>query len=954
MISLALVMAKPDSLLFEVTMSGAQEEDFEIPIYATLTGEDVSYRQQIGPDTRYLTFEGLTPATEYTIRIFNAEKVFVERSYCTAEEGESKGSISADVSGAHATVQVYDMVLKAGQYYTVVATDEDGNNLFSKDSTDLSARYSFSVPEEKSLFFTLSIDGQVCAVASYGFVIEEAEAEEEKPQEPEYDFSNGVWSWSEDHSSASIAFEEKNGGEPLVVSASVASSVTLEPTCEEKGSTLFTASASYEELSFSDEQEAEIEALGHNFGAFTEEVPATCEEAGTGAYCQCSVCGKYFNSSNSETTLDALVLPALGHEYDFAAFVWDGFVAKAQYTCAHDPSHTEYYDATMTNEVTLEPVCEATGIRTYTATFGIHSETKEEVLEALGHEYGEPVFEWTELDEGYSAMLVYICEHDESHRIEVEAEVGHEETPATCTEDAYITYSAFVIYHDEEHGDEKVVTEEESALGHEYGNLIAKNAGCNGLAAHYECSVCHKFFDEDKNETTEEALKLDMASVTVGDETTVYKNFADALSAWVDGSTLTLLNDVIVTDTISVSGGVAKTLDLNGNTITLNSTANEQRVIDVNGNTTVFTLQDSSGNNAGKLTGVSPASDDGWSGALYINSGATVNMYGGTIAGNKTTNGAGVWIDGRGHAGNAVFNMYGGVITGNTATNGGGVYVGCQLNETAGTAQFNLYGGTVSGNNATNGKDVIVDKGVLTIKGAPTIGGVYLLSGKKIAVAGALSNTTPISVTMQTIGVFTTGWYTYMGNTDPSNYFTSPEEYSFRLTEGEAELYEETGGDSPDISLEEGAIYINPNGYARSESDLSSNPTEFTSSADSPYLIKDQEVSGCDNIIQVIQTDSSLATANIYIKLSNVSLSARSWASLFRIEATNTINITLIIEGNVTFSGGSGQQIFSSQGYGGATVNIIIDQTKAGGTFNAEVTDGLTHAETGTINVSYK
>ena len=52
-------MAKPDSLLFEVTMSGAQEEDFEIPIYATLTGEDVSYRQQIGPDTRYLTFEGL-------------------------------------------------------------------------------------------------------------------------------------------------------------------------------------------------------------------------------------------------------------------------------------------------------------------------------------------------------------------------------------------------------------------------------------------------------------------------------------------------------------------------------------------------------------------------------------------------------------------------------------------------------------------------------------------------------------------------------------------------------------------------------------------------------------------------------------------------------------------------------------------------------------------------------
>ena len=134
-----------------------------------------------------------------------------------------------------------------------------------------------------------------------------------------------------------------------------------------------------------------------------------------------------------------------------------------------------------------------------------------------------------------------------------------------------------------------------------------------------------------------------------------------------------------------------------------------------------------------------------------------------------------------------------------------------------------------------------------------------------------------------------------------------------------------------------------------------SNPTAFISSATNPYLIKDQTVSGCDNIIQIYQNNSSLSTANIYIKLSNVSLSAQSWASLFLIKnARNTVNITLIIEGNVTFSGGSGQQIFSSQGYNSPTVNIIIDETTAGGTFNAEVTDGLTHAETGTINVSYK
>ena len=153
------------------------------------------------------------------------------------------------------------------------------------------------------------------------------------------------------------------------------------------------------------------------------------------------------------------------------------------------------------------------------------------------------------------------------------------------------------------------------------------------------------------------------------------------------------------------------------------------------------------------------------------------------------------------------------------------------------------------------------------------------------------------------------------------------------------------------ISIEDGNIFINQTGYARSEYDLDSNPTPFVSSAENPYLIQDQSVDGVDNIIQVYQTDSNLAESNIYIKLSNVSLSAKSWASLFRIYARNTVNIYLLIEGNVTFSGGSGQQIFSSQGSNSPTVNIIIDQTTFGGTFTANVTSGLTYAESGTIEV---
>ncbi len=155
-----------------------------------------------------------------------------------------------------------------------------------------------------------------------------------------------------------------------------------------------------------------------------------------------------------------------------------------------------------------------------------------------------------------------------------------------------------------------------------------------------------------------------------------------------------------------------------------------------------------------------------------------------------------------------------------------------------------------------------------------------------------------------------------------------------------------------EISLNEGQIYISANGYARRESGLS-NPTEFVSSADNPYLIQNQEIYGCDNIINVYQTNQNIGTADIYIKLKDITIEAGAWCSLFRIVAMNTLNIHLIIEGNVSFVGGNGQQVFSSQGGNSPTVTIIIDQTSAGGTFNVETPDGLTYAQSGTINVRY-
>ncbi|MBQ9369530.1 MAG: InlB B-repeat-containing protein [Clostridia bacterium] len=257
--------------------------------------------------------------------------------------------------------------------------------------------------------------------------------------------------------------------------------------------------------------------------------------------------------------------------------------------------------------------------------------------------------------------------------------------------------------------------------------------------AYYTCSVCH--YENATRKSAYEAQQqppvIYVASVTKGDVTTEYTSFGEALNAWTADSTLTLLNDV-TSDRINVTGGVTKTLDLNGKTITLVATnVNEQRVLCITGAGTTLNLIDSSGTNAGRLTGVNPTNDDGWSGAIYINSGSTVNMYGGTVTGNSTIRGAGVWIDGRGHAGNATFNMYGGLITGNTSIKpegtleagysiggGGGVYVGAFLGTaTSGEGQFNMYGGTITGNAGTNGDNVYVDYGVMNMVGGTIDGG---------------------------------------------------------------------------------------------------------------------------------------------------------------------------------------------------------------------------------------
>ena len=110
----------------------------------------------------------------------------------------------------------------------------------------------------------------------------------------------------------------------------------------------------------------------------------------------------------------------------------------------------------------------------------------------------------------------YLAGADVTVTIEISHNLGTliEETPATCIADgmkAHYYCSDCGKYFDESKKETTEAALTIPATGvHTFGTLIDETpATCiaGGMKAHYKCTVCGKYFDADKNETTEEALK---------------------------------------------------------------------------------------------------------------------------------------------------------------------------------------------------------------------------------------------------------------------------------------------------------------------------------------------------------------------------------------------------------------------------------------------------------------
>ena len=94
------------------------------------------------------------------------------------------------------------------------------------------------------------------------------------------------------------------------------------------------------------------------------------------------------------------------------------------------------------------------------------------------------------------------------------------EKPKTCTTDGNKEHYKCNVCGDmfAEAGAVNQLTEEQVKIpaGHEYGDLVPKQEPTctqTGMQAHYYCSDCGKYFDADKNETTEAALTIPATGV---------------------------------------------------------------------------------------------------------------------------------------------------------------------------------------------------------------------------------------------------------------------------------------------------------------------------------------------------------------------------------------------------------------------------------------------------------
>ena len=334
------------------------------------------------------------------------------------------------------------------------------------------------------------------------------------------------FTWADDYSSATATFVCTNDSEHTTTVDCVVSDETTDATCTKEGSATYTATVTFEGKEFSDEKTEEIDALGHDYQAkfswgktdsgermaqatltcircndkhqevcevTSETTEPTCTEKGKTVYtATCEFNGKEYSSDPVEEEI-----AATGHKYDLKKapeFTWadDYSSATATFVCTDDSEHTTTVDCVV-SEKTEGCTCTEAGTTTYTATVTFEGtdfkDAKEAKAPALGHEYSEPEFKWSDNEDGEKVAYAYFtCSRCEDEQIK-SCEVTSTTTEPTCTEKGKTVYTATCEFNGKEYSSD-AKTEVIPATGHDTKSELTKATATKDGTITDRCQVC--------------------------------------------------------------------------------------------------------------------------------------------------------------------------------------------------------------------------------------------------------------------------------------------------------------------------------------------------------------------------------------------------------------------------------------------------------------------------------
>ena len=177
--------------------------------------------------------------------------------------------------------------------------------------------------------------------------------------------------------------------------------------------------------------------------ASVETTPATCTKAGKSVYTAA------FENEAFEAQKRTVALGVLGHDWGAPEYSWNeksgNWYCTAKRVCKRDASHVDEQTVKATVKTT-PATCLEEGESVYTAKFdgdAFETQTKAEKIAALGHDWAEPEYSWSQKDGSWYCTAKRTCKRDASHVEEETVKAAYKvTTPATTEKEGEGTYTA--------------------------------------------------------------------------------------------------------------------------------------------------------------------------------------------------------------------------------------------------------------------------------------------------------------------------------------------------------------------------------------------------------------------------------------------------------------------------------------------------------------------------------